>query len=1586
MNAKKLFVFVLMFVGLVFLDNSEVYAYNEPFVDELPSQQTEQEIQNLSETLYEKDSPQLRSRPTDIPETDRPQKIALGDLGIIELSALVLLLLLYVIARRKKTSVKKLLFGTRVRKGACLSALLFLSFNGLSAQIKAVPDNYFVEPGRTLFFEVLLNDDPGTCSETVTDLDLSLVTPTLPDYATDGVEVILASNQRIRVRTKNTARGQISFKYKIACKYNAALTSEATVYINLAQRPDFIDPATCTIDRPTMVWDIERKAYTTQTVQAYAFLMVGDVDGDGKIEIITSNAYNNLPYYSNIIYVFDSNLNLKSQFSVPSMDVYTLQSMAIADVDPANNDGPEILIGTGGEGSVTYPAPTTRDPYKLYCYHYNKTTGQWYVKWKSTDTYINTLNGKPTDQPMNASVTNISASISVADVDGDGLVEILIGEAVYSGGDKDGLNGGRLLGRLPGSGLAHDAKRGFGRTRLALWCPSYMNSFADIDGDGIQEVVAGNATYKLSLNHDNPALSNITLFKNVSHYDGYTTVGDIDGDGILDVVIVARELYDITSPAMPTYFYVWQGNETSLIGTFLKDGNWPGGGNRSIGSRAFIGDIDGDGYADVAFTSNSYFDALKYNRTTKTFEKLFTVTTTDTSGATTMTMFDFDNDGKVELVYRDETHLRIINNQGANIISFPCYSGTHTEYPVVADVDQDGHADIIVAGSLTNVNPNANQRLQKFGSKTPKTWSPARSVWHQYGYNPTMINEDLSVPRYPMSITTEVINENGTVRRPYNSFLQQAGVLNMQGEFINKAHDLAFLNKNQDLSYNQGTDVLTITGHFTNDGSVDFSGDLLVGFYGYNATAQTYHKIKEQILTAQTVAIYEQKSVQMTIPNFKTNYPTYDRMFMTLNMVESGTNAPKPFYKTQNECIAWNNMTSRFSYVEGKIVACEGESVTLKLDPSESYDCYWYTFDTNGVRTPYPSVGNNKGDSQAVTKSVGTIKDEYLVVVCPKGSTVPISAVPDTAFVYAPMDSLIWTGEIDKDWHNVYNWSTPSDPTGSERYRYIPRACSNVLIPAVNGLGTAISKFPDLSSTGSVYTTYTTPECNNITFDHGGEVVYIDHLTYSKAFINVDMLGNRWYTFAPPLRDFCSGDIYKTSPNPFDDNMEVFTRLYSQTDPEHGSYREGAWGAAFATPTYKAPLGSGFGVWLNDHEPNPEVRTAIQFSYPKHDVEYYMYYWDTGAVQSGPYATNKTNAHRFIFEENINATTKEVKLQVEAKTVGKEILVGNPYMTHLDFDKFYAANSTKIEPYYKVIDESYSYPTYYKDNPAGSTGTPQLTKTIAPMQAFIVTPKVAINPAVNPLITNSSMMFSAPNNNLRSASSIDGDEGDNYLKVSISDVMKRSKTSILVDKSAKNGFAFNDNMDVKKTIKAGTREYPVIYAITSDGVYSEIKSIASVGEMSIPLGLCYAGTGPLALSFENVKEFADNFLGIEYYIYLEDKLENRLIEITADNSLYCFLKENSDEFTNDRFVLKFTKSGMSIDQPEIEESVSIMALGDLLTIDAKDGEPLGQVIVYDMRGTLVCNKQVADSGFSVLLRSGVYVVRVKDVTTKVIVR
>ena len=155
----------------------------------------------------------------------------------------------------------------------------------------------------------------------------------------------------------------------------------------------------------------------------------------------------------------------------------------------------------------------------------------------------------------------------------------------------------------------------------------------------------------------------------------------------------------------------------------------------------------------------------------------------NSSRVTGSTLFDFNGDGAAEVIYNDECWFRIYDGlSGQTLFKEPSESRTRIEYPVVADVDNDGNAEIVFSTSTESgfcsqrTQPSGdpqrprwrdayNSGLEVWGDPNDR-WVSARRIWNQHAYHVTNIYEDGQVPTRPPESWQRL---NGRVYNTYRS-------------------------------------------------------------------------------------------------------------------------------------------------------------------------------------------------------------------------------------------------------------------------------------------------------------------------------------------------------------------------------------------------------------------------------------------------------------------------------------------------------------------------------------------------------------------------------------------------------------------------------------------------------------------------------------------------------------------------------------------------------------------------------------------------------------------------------------------------
>ncbi len=538
-----------------------------------------------------------------------------------------------------------------------------------------------------------------------------------------------------------------------------------------AELPDNVSNAHCFSDPEAVTFNMHEVARSEPVASAVTNPICGDIDGDGEIEILVMNTPDY--WYSDaiLVYGFDtgsSRLFLKYEINVPLNDNLTFSPLAIAKVD--GNSYASVFYISSMYGTLT-----------KYDFDGTDYTETWTVSYTRNGHYA-------------------VVSPTITDLMGNGRTQICLLDKVFD------TKTGALL--ATGSFIADDGflsfysfgRFGHGNALQQVSASAFesMMVAVDIDDDGIKELIGGDCVYAVNLtNFDGEAGNSFTLkqrAQNTMHPeigDGGTVIADIDNDGQLEVIISGPygNNFNTTDGGM-LYIYNPRTGEViheNNVDAIPRD-------SRTFGpSRPFAGDVDGDGFPEVCLTGAYVLQTYKYNTATKTLDLQWELPTSDFSGSTTLTMFDFAQDGKARLVYRDQESLRIIdastNPPTIEARVEEIYSPTVNEFPIVADINGDNAAEIIVTGSpyedWNTWPPNWAGELRIYAS-AGKPWAPARSVWNQSAYNVLNVNEDLTIPANlisPATVFPGKDEELGTPDdvRPFNNFLQQQTLLNRNG-------------------------------------------------------------------------------------------------------------------------------------------------------------------------------------------------------------------------------------------------------------------------------------------------------------------------------------------------------------------------------------------------------------------------------------------------------------------------------------------------------------------------------------------------------------------------------------------------------------------------------------------------------------------------------------------------------------------------------------------------------------------------------------------------------------------------------------
>lgn len=793
--------------------------------------------------------------------------------------------------------------------------------------------------------------------------------------------------------------------------------------------PDNVYRLSCIIPSDSAVFALQehQSSEIGYAVHGMSTPMVADLDGDGVTEIIACGVNSSNSWYGQNLLVFNGVTGQYIRTILTNNYWLQGQSITIGDV---NNDGHAEIFVLDHIGYLT-------------AYNYD-----------GTNYWTNSQNNVP-----------YNYLLSVADIMGDGNVELVCGSFIFNA-----LNGNLLL-----SGTMQNTGRGFGSPNGndLNSNPYYMYALADIDGDSTLELCAGNSIYKLNITNYAGVVGNswqllrqAESIPEIDNYDGQTFILDFDGDGNIDIGVIGTTSTlgsgSATGAAVHTVNpYVWDCSTGEIIAYTSINNNNATHRNYAPSIPA-VADIDHNGTSEIIFGWKEVgLVRITYDNTaTGNMRKMARLTSLGSTAG--VTVFDFNSDGRNEIVVRGNGIMRVIDGETLEPLcpSVISYSNAIAEYPVVADVDGDGEAEIIIAAANSQwnaSNPNPNGRIRVYGSSSEK-WNTARGVWNQWAYSSVNINENLTVPRYRFNVATRFPNNT----QSFNYFLCQMPYLDTNGNTFKPMADAKVLSMSADL-YNQSMDFHV---GIANEGSATLAAPYAIAVYkGSYRGLLIYADTVYQPLLHDSAIVHNMSIDRMTLCALEKD----DSIVIAINDFGDGV---AHHGGCQEECDTLNN----FYYYAAPFYSSKKDTVVTACDSLDWLDGVKYTASQQSVA--FNVEGGN---------SVGC--DSTLML----NLTVNYSSVRDTSLTEC--DSVVW---------HEFVWKVPQVAIFSTQDVH---GCDSTLLLSLNvkystSYDTIVSVCDSLNWYETTYTESGTPAYHMTNFAGCDSTITI-HLTVNSS-LHVD--------------------------------------------------------------------------------------------------------------------------------------------------------------------------------------------------------------------------------------------------------------------------------------------------------------------------------------------------------------------------------------------------------------------------------------------------------------------------------------------------
>ena len=523
--------------------------------------------------------------------------------------------------------------------------------------------------------------------------------------------------------------------------------------------------------------------------------------------------------------------------------------------------------------------------------------------------------------------------------------------------------------------------------------------------------------------------------------------------------------------------------------------------------------------------------------------------------------------------------------------------------------------------------------------------------------------------------------------------------------------------------------------------------------------------------------------------------------------------------------------------------------------------------------------------------------------------------------------------------------------------------------------------------------------CHQIYFKPQGELRDQCYLIYDKAWVEKELMPNKWYTMASPLQYIYAGDMYVPASNGrqetkaftdinFDDKTAdekadvysrskypVYQRAWMKSGVEEISPKGDYSASHYPDGAAPGDVDMNLGYWSHVYNkvdesyaadgtfggfsikagnallPKDKTKNAL-LRLPKEDTNYQYFDYDGSTTSGGKFVTvGKNNGHGKLL---VAFNNDEKHLAEMTQTLGDGnnsgfYLVANPYTCSISMAKFFEAN-TGLQKAIWIVENG-------KVKAISNEELDKKNYAIQPTQSFFV--KKNVGAAITEVKFTSTMCVDrtiTPGLLMASdyVKSIEATTENSNGQTSKARIALRPEASA----------DYDDQEDVDLLYDQNLKDVPQVYTVAGN----EAVAVNAVPELSwIPLGIVSQQAEEVSLTLKGVNK-------LDAPVYLYDAASASFTELHEGEAVKVKAGDHG------RYFLTQTRTSTGIDRMETEEQSAPVKVyspaAGMIVVSALGGEKLDRVQVFTLDGKMVHSYQLPDKQRMILrVTSGIYIVK-----------